>query len=253
MDLWSAALLFGAGTIGGVVNAIAGGATLITFPAMLAMGLPPVVANASNAVAISPGHIVAAIADRHKLPTSRRRLLALNLAALIGGTLGALLLLAIPATWFTAPVPLLILFATLLFSAAPRIQSWAEERRADRARGSGDGALLLGVASVYGGFFGAGLGIILTAVLAITEPNDIRAVKALKNLTAGSVSVAAIVIFIASGIVAWPPTSVMLVGALLGGFVGGRLIRVLPAIWVRNTVIVSGLAMSAVYAWKYWF
>lgn len=253
MDVFSVALLVGAGVIGGVINAIAGGATLITFPTMLAMGLPPVVANASNAVAIAPGHIVAALADRAKLPKSSKRVAILNLAAIVGGSLGALLLLAIPENLFTLPVPALIAFATALFAAAPRIQAWAARRSGGRAARPSDGAVTLGLASVYGGFFGAGLGIILTAVLAISEPNDIRAIKALKNMTAGTVSLSAILIFTVQGVVAWAPTLVMLLGALAGGYFGGYLVRVLPAQWVRGGVIVAGIVMTVVYADRYWF
>lgn len=253
MDALSITLLVGAGVVGGVVNAIAGGATLITFPTMLAMGLPPIVANASNAVAIAPGHIVAALADRRKLPSSSKRVAALSLAAFIGGSLGALLLLAIPENLFTLPVPALIAFATALFAIAPSVQARAAWHSKERVAKPNDGAVMLALASVYGGFFGAGLGIILTAALSISEPNDIRAVKALKNFMAGIVSLSAILIFTIQGVVAWAPTLVMLLGALAGGYLGGYLIRVLPAQWVRGGVIVAGIIMTVIYANRYWF
>lgn len=254
MDGSMGALLVGAGFLGGIVNAVAGGATLITFPAMLAAGLPPVVANASNAVAIFPGHFIAAWADREKLPAIDARLLVLSLAALGGGAIGALLLLVLPARLFVLPVPGLIGFATLLFALAPRIQAWAQRRALAGARQRPTrGAAVLAAASVYGGFFGAGLGVILTAVLAITEPNDIRAVKVLKNLLATWVTAAAMVIFIAKGVVEWRETLVMLAGALAGGYAGGRLIRVLSPGFVRGFVIVSGAVMTVVYAQRYWW
>jgi uncharacterized membrane protein YfcA len=222
MDWSTSAVLAGAGVVGGIVNAMAGGATLITFPAMLAVGLPPVIANASNAVAISPGHLIAALADRGKLPPLTGRTLLFIGAALLGGTLGAALLLVLPERLFILPVPALIAFATLLFASAPWIQTWTLRGRYDQAESSTAAhAGLLTVASVYGGFFGAGLGIILTAALSITEPNDIRAIKALKNLLATAVSLAATVIFVAQGAVHWSATVVMLVGATLGGYAGG--------------------------------
>ncbi|WP_246731383.1 sulfite exporter TauE/SafE family protein [Methylocapsa sp. S129] len=245
-------LLFLAGVAGGIVNAVAGGATLITFPAMLAAGLPPIVANASNAVAISPGHLIAALADREKLPPFDR-LLALALAtAVVGGIIGALLLLALPDRLFVLPVPALIGFATLLFAFAPQIQAWAERRRNGAAPSAAGGLAALAAASVYGGFFGAGLGVILTAVLSIAAPNDIRKVKALKNLLATGVSLAAIGIFVFQGVVQWRETAFMLAGALLGGYAGGHLVRTLPAKIVRGFVIVAGAAMTIVYAQRYW-
>lgn len=247
------ALLFVAGIAGGTINAIAGGATLITFPAMLAAGLPPVAANASNAVAISPGHLIAAFADREKLPALDRWLGASLLAAALGGVAGALLLLALPARWFVLPVPVLIGLATLLFACAPQVQAWSARRRTSAAGARRRELVALASASVYGGFFGAGLGVILTAVLAIAEPGDIRRVKVLKNLLATAVSLAAVVVFIAQGAVRWPATLAMLLGALLGGYAGGHLVRVLPAQAVRQVVIASGAVMSVAYAWKYWF
>ncbi|AMG35801.1 sulfite exporter TauE/SafE family protein [Achromobacter xylosoxidans] len=252
---WSmAALLVGAGALGGVINALAGGATLITFPAMVAAGLPPVIANASSAVAISPGHILAALADRENLPAPDRRFWLLSIAATAGGALGAFILLAIPPAYFILPVPALIAFATLLFAFAPQVQAWSARRRGGQAQdGPARGLLPIALASVYGGFFGAGLGVILTAVISITDPGNLRAIKSLKNLLATFVTAAAIVIFIAQGSVHWPATLCMLAGALAGGYLGGHLIRVLPASAIRAFVIVTGAVMTVIYATKYWF
>lgn len=251
---WAAGcLLFFAGLAGGLVNALAGGATLITFPAMLAVGLPPVAANASNAVAIAPGHLIAALVDRERLPRPDRFLAAALAVSALGGLCGALLLLALPEGLFTRPLPALLAAATALFAAAPRVQIWMARRRAaDRPSRAAPLAMLAG-ASVYGGFFGAGLGVILTAVFAMFEPNDIRAIKALKNLVATSVSLAAVAIFVSRGAVAWPATLTMLAGALAGGFAGGHLIRVLPADLVRRIVIAAGAVMTLIYAQRYWF
>lgn len=251
MDLGIVALLAGAGLLGGVVNALAGGATLFTFPAMLAAGLPPVIANASNAVAIAPGHAIAALADRRRLPRLDTRFALLAVLAVLGGTIGAFLLLAIPERLFILPVPGLIGGATLLFAAAPMIQGWAARHR-QGGRG-GWGLAALGAASIYGGFFGAGLGIMLTAVLAITEKSDLQTVKVLKNLLASLVALASICIFTAEGVVRWPETSVMLAGAILGGYVGGHLIRILPPAAIRRIVIAAGGVMTLIYARLYWF
>ncbi|WP_315836498.1 sulfite exporter TauE/SafE family protein [Bradyrhizobium prioriisuperbiae] len=253
MDWTIVTLLIAAGVAGGIINAIAGGATLITFPAMLAAGLSPVLANASNAVAISPGHLIAALADRDKLPPFNRRFAWSLTTAVLGGIGGALLLLALPDRLFVLPVPALIGFATLLFAFAPQIQAWAEHRWAGAAPSATAELAVLAGASIYGGFFGAGLGIVLTAVLSIAEPNDIRKVKVLKNLLATGVSVAAIVVFVGLGVVQWRETMLMLLGALVGGYAGGYLVRVLPANVVRWAVIVAGTVMTAVYIRRYWF
>ncbi|MDQ0625967.1 sulfite exporter TauE/SafE family protein [Paraburkholderia graminis] len=254
MDWTTTFSLFVAGIAGGVVNAMAGGATLITFPAMMMAGLPAITANASNAVAISPGHIVAVLADRSKLPARSMYITVLCLTSLVCGAIGALAVLALPERLFTLPVPALIAFATVLFALAPTIQAWASRYRPTengislRMRAS-----VIAATSLYGGFFGAGLGVMLTAVLSIVEFGDIRTIKALKNVLASCVSLAAVVIFVGSGAVAWPPTVVMLGGALIGGYLGGYLIRVLPAVWVRHFVIVAGVLMSIIYARQYWF
>lgn len=245
-------LLLAAGMAGGVINALAGGATLLTFPAMLAAGLPPVTANASNAVAIVPGHLLAVLADRRKVLPLDAKLWLSVLVCLIGGGIGALLLLALPERLFVLPVPALIGIATLLFLFSPRIAAWAEARRGDAEPSHGLGLSVLSLSSIYGGFFGAGLGVILTAVLSIADPDDIRRVKALKNLLATSVSAAAVLIFIAQRAVRWPETLTMLSGALVGGYLGGYLVRVLPATIVRWFVILTGAVMTVVYAAKYW-
>ncbi|OKO74780.1 sulfite exporter TauE/SafE family protein [Bradyrhizobium sp. NAS96.2] len=253
MDIQTSLLLLAAGIAGGIVNALAGGATLITFPAMLAAGLPAVIANASNAVAISPGHLIAALADRGKLPPPTRRTISFVLVSTLGGAIGAGVLLLLPEHLFVLPGPALIGFATLLFAFAPQIQSWTiGQQKTATLPSTRASAAVLGLACVYGGFFGAGLGVILTAVLSVTEPNDIRAIKALKNLLATCVSLAATLIFIVEGAVRWPETLAMLLGAMAGGYAGGHLIRVLPAPVVRQFVIVAGAVMTMIYAARYW-
>jgi len=248
MDIGIAALLFGAGLAGGAANAMAGGATLITFPAMLAGGLPPIVANASNAVAVTPGHVVAAFADRARLPRPDCALgLALG-ASLVGGALGAILLLATPERLFTLLVPALIGIATLVFALGPRIRS------SDGAGTRSDGlrSAFLVPLSVYGGYFGGGSGVMYLAILVVTGREDVRQANVLKNLLASVVSMVTIAIFVARGLVSWPETIVMLVGAVAGGFLGGRLIAVLSPATVRAIVVLAGTAMTLVYAWRYW-
>ncbi|WP_316205062.1 sulfite exporter TauE/SafE family protein [Bradyrhizobium sp. SZCCHNS3004] len=253
MHFTTGAALMVAGVAGGLINALAGGATLITFPAMLAAGLPAIAANASNAVAISPGHLIAALADRAKLPVLTSRAVSFVAVAVLGGATGAIVLSLLPERLFTLPVPALIALSTLLFAFAPQIQaSTVRHYSTGSSVPGGLSAAFIGTACIYGGFFGAGLGVILTAVLSITEPNDVRAIKALKNLLATCVAFAATVIFIVQGAVRWPETTVMLFGAMIGGYGGGYLIRVLPANYVRRFVIVAGAAMTVIYARRYW-
>lgn len=250
MDATSASTLTAAGIVGGIVNAIAGGATLITFPAMIAVGLPPMIANASNAVAVVPGHLMAALADRPRWPNWDSPTQKAIAASACGGTFGAVLLLASSDRIFVLIVPALVGIATLIFAFGRRLQEWLSHDGVvanERIR-----PLLLFLAAVYGGYFGAGLGVMLLAVLTITGREDVRTANALKNVLATAVSFATIAIFVIRNAVSWPETLIMLVGALLGGLLGGRLFTVLPAPIVRVGIVVIGSAMTAIYIWQYW-
>lgn len=254
MDGTSVLVLFAAGLAGGVVTAIVGGASLITFPAMLAAGLPAIIANASNTVAMTPGNLIAAVADLERRPRWDRSFVGLVLVCVGGSIAGALLLLATPAAAFTAIVPALIGFATLLFGLAPRIRAWVEWRRRGRARARHGGATLalFVPVAVYGGYFGAGMSVMLLALLSVSRGDDFRAANVLKNLLSGLTGLVAVVIFIQRGVVDWAPTLAMMAGALAGGFLGGRLVRVLPPPLVRWIVIVVGSVLTVIYAWRYW-
>jgi uncharacterized membrane protein YfcA len=254
MALEIGALLFATGLAGGIANAIAGGATLITFPAMLAAGLPPVVANASNAVAVAPGCLMAAYADRQALPPGNRRTVVAALAALLGGATGAVLLLVTPERLFTLLVPALVGVATVVFAFAESLQRSITRAFGIRAlQGAALRAGLLVSTAVYGGYFGAGVGVMLLAALTITGHEDLRAANAFKNLLATAVSMVTILIFTLQGVVRWPETLVMLTGAICGGYLGGLLIKVLAPPIVRGIVIVVGVVMTALYAGRYWF
>lgn len=252
MDLALILLLLGlTGVAGGMVNAIAGGATLITFPAMLAAGLPPIVANASSAIAVTPGHLVAALGDRASLPAFDRALGMTVFATVVGGFMGAVLLLLTPGELFTLLVPALIAVATLIFAFAPAIQRAADRVGRDVASPKTRTAWI-GASSVYGGYFGAGLGVMMIAILAITGREPLRSTIALKNLLSTANSVAIVLVFASQGTASWPHTLVMLSGTIVGGFLGARLLRVAPAEWVRVTVIAIGAAMTVIYAARYW-
>ncbi|WP_142805199.1 sulfite exporter TauE/SafE family protein [Tepidiphilus sp. J10] len=233
----------------GAMNAIAGGGTFLSFPALLAIGLPPVTANASNSVALWPASLASAWAYRRELARYRQHLPRLTLAAFLGGALGGGLLLVTSNALFARLVPWLLLTATLLFALAPRINRWLEARRRAGPRqtlGWG-GTIFQLLVSVYGGFFGAGMGIVMIAAIAMQGIEDINEINALKNwLSAVIYSVAALT-FTLGGAVSWPHTLVVLLAAAAGGYLAGRIARRLPAIWLRRFILLVGTALTLYY------
>lgn len=243
-------LLFVAGFAGGTVNAIAGGATFFTFPAMLAAGIPPVAANASNTTALAPASLVAAWAQRRDLADIERTLPALGLLGLVGGIAGAALLLLTSDRAFMVLVPFLLLVATLLFAFSPRILAAVRARHAEHTGGLrlGPGVVLMLLAvMVYGGYFGAGLGIMLLAGLAIAGLEELRVANAVKNGVSALVNGVAVVVFVAQGVVVWPAALTMMAGAALGGFAGARIARILPQRLFRMIVITVGALLTVWY------
>lgn len=250
MSALHAILLLAAGFAGGTVNAIAGGATFFTFPAMLAVGIPPVAANASNTVALFPASLAATIALRRELATTRQHLLRLVLIGIVGGTAGAFLLLATPDRAFLALVPWLLLLATSVFTFSPRLLAWLRSRSASTDFSFRPGAatlVLIAVCSVYGGYFGAGVGIMMMAGLALSGLDDPHAANALKNLLASAINGVAVLVFVAKGAVVWPAALIMLVGAVAGGVFGARLAQRFPARVFRQIVIGIGSLLTVWY------
>ncbi|MBP6998433.1 MAG: sulfite exporter TauE/SafE family protein [Tepidiphilus sp.] len=233
----------------GAMNAIAGGGTFLSFPALLAIGLPPVTANASNSVALWPASLASAWAYRRELARYRQHLPRLTLAAFVGGALGGGLLLVTSNALFARLVPWLLLTATLLFALAPRINRWLEARRRAgprQALGWG-GTLFQLLVSIYGGFFGAGMGIVMIAAIAMQGIEDLNEINALKNwLSAVIYSVAALT-FTLGGAVSWPHTLVVLLAAAVGGYLAGYVARRLPAIWLRRFILLVGTALTLYY------
>src|SRR6266850_1813786 len=252
VDGQSGLLLFAAGLAGGIVTAMVGGASLITFPALLAAGLPAIVANASSTVALTPGNLVAGFADLERRPRWDRSFVSLALISVVGSVAGAALLLATPEKAFTAVVPLLIGFATILFALSGRIRRWIVSRTADGGHPTGWGNLLFAPVAIYGGYFGAGMSVMILAIMSVTRTDDFRAANVIKNLLSGLTSFVAVVVFVFQGMVAWPPTLAVMAGAVIGGFLGGRLARVLPPDVMRWTVITVGSVLTPVYAYRYW-
>ncbi len=244
MDPLILSFLFLAGIVGGGVNAIAGGGTFFTFPAMIASGLDPLTANASNAVAIYPGHAAAVPAYREELRSAGRPLLLRSAIVALGGLLGAGLLLQTGAVAFEGLVPWLLLAATLLFAFGPALASVSARLRSE-SRWMTSGVEFL--FAVYGGYFGAGLGVLLMAALTIIGIRDVQMANAQKNWLATIITTFSVLVFALAGVVAWPQTIAVLFGALIGGYGGARLARRIPAGALRIVVIIVGFVLSAYY------
>ncbi|MEO0771778.1 MAG: sulfite exporter TauE/SafE family protein [Pseudomonadota bacterium] len=249
MDLFDIFILMGIGLLGGVWNAVAGGATLFTFPALMAVGLPPVVANATNFLALLPSNAAALPAYMRELRDLGRALVPLALVSGLGAIVGSVLLIYSDPSFFELLVPALILTATLLFAFGDRVRA----RLLALAGGTRTGLVVyagLFLASIYGGYFGAGLGIILLAVAQIMGYSDFHVANAIKNLLATSFSIFSIVVFGVGGLIAWPQAFAMMAGSTVGGYMGGRLAKYVDPRLLRAAVIVFGMVLSGVYAWR---
>jgi uncharacterized membrane protein YfcA len=247
LDFSHAAVAFGAAFVAGAINSIAGGGTLVSFPVLIWLGLNSVTANATSTVAIWPGTVGSAWGYRRELRNAPTRYLMMIIPSLVGGITGAILLRWTPTATFDRLVPFLILFATLLFMAQETVQ---------RKLGTGDasahkstkwlvGGMLFQLAvGLYGGYFGAGIGILMLAALAILGLQDIHEMNSLKVVLGGSVNGIAAAYFIWAGMVYWPYVVLMAVAAILGGYGGAGAARKLGRTAVRRLVIAVGLGMA---------
>jgi hypothetical protein len=245
VDTGTIVLLAGAGFVAGAVNAVAGGGSLVSFPALLAAGYPSVTANVTNAVAVLPGYVGGSLAYRSELAGQAGRVRALAATSALGAAAGAALLLSSPASLFEAIVPWLILAACGLLALQPRAAIVAERHRHRHRRGSRvvlHTALFL--AAVYGGYFGAGLGIVLLAVLGVLMPDDLHRLNALKGVLSLIVAIVAAVGFAVFGPIAWDAALIVGAASLVGGAAGVRVARRLPAPLLRGLVIVLGVAVA---------
>jgi len=232
-----------AGLAAGTVNVIVGSGSLITFPTLLALGYPPVLANVSNTVGLVPGSVSGAIAYRRELGGQRNRILRLGMASLLGGLTGAILLLSLPNGVFKAAVPALIAVASLLMAAQP----WMSARlEAQGRRLHGGAGLLAGVflTGIYGGYFGAAQGVILIALLAIFIDDDLHRLNGAKNVLACIVNGVAGLFFIATTHIAWSVVGLIALGSIIGGQIGGTYGRRLPASILRWVIVTVGLGVA---------
>lgn len=253
MDFRRDALLCGVAVLAGAVNSVAGGGTLLSFPAAMAWGLSSTVANATNAVAMMPGSLASAWAYRREIRASARLLRVLALPALAGGVTGAILLHATPVRVFDAVVPWLVLGATLVILFQRRVSSpgAAPNREQLRRRTLWAVACQFAV-GVYGGFFGAAMGIVTLAFLALVMAEDIQHKNAVKNLLAVLINGVASIYFAWVGLVSVRAALIMTLGAVVGGYVGGLAARRTPARVVRALVVAIGLALTALLAYRAW-
>ncbi|HZT30643.1 MAG TPA: sulfite exporter TauE/SafE family protein [Bryobacteraceae bacterium] len=245
--LTHSAAAFGAAFLAGTINSVAGGGTLVSFPTLIWLGLPSVTANATSTVAIWPGSLGGMWGYRREMSTAEPRMLALTLPSLAGGITGALLLRFTPPALFDKLVPYLILFATLLFLAQEPIQRRLKSTgsMAHRSPQWFAGALVFQLlVAIYGGYFGAGIGILMLAALSILGLTDIHQMNGLKSFFALSINGVAALYFVWAGMVYWPDVVVMAVGAIAGGYGGAGAARRLGRTAVRRIVVFIGFGIT---------
>ena len=235
-----------AGVAAGTINTVVGSGTLITFPTLLAFGVPPVTANVSNTIGLVPGSVSGAIGYRRELVGQRARLIRLASASLLGGIVGAVLLLALPEEAFSAIVPVLIGLGCLLVVLQPTISRRVALRREGRGTVHEHGPLwvwvLVFATGVYGGYFGAAQGVLLMAVMGIGIQETLQRLNAVKNVLAGLVNGVAAVIFMAVAEVDWVVAALIAVGSVVGGQLGATVGRRLPPLALRIVIVLVGVA-----------
>jgi hypothetical protein len=245
LTLAQAIFLFLAGMLGGALNSVAGGGGFIAFPALLLTGVPPIAANATQTVALWCGVNASSHAYRGRLDVPRRILVPLLVTSVVGGLGGAFLLLHTPAQTFLHIIPWLMLAATLLFALGPWIVPRKSSLAHDASVSSIVGASIFELlVSVYGGYFGGGLGMMNLAMLSAIGMTDIHAMNALKALLGSLINGVAVVTFMAAHVVYWAKGAVMIAGALVGGYFGAHYAQRLPAKFVRVFVILVGASMT---------
>ena len=244
MTVADAIFLFIAGFLSGVVNAIAGGGTFLTFGAMTLIGLPPIVANATSSITQFPGYVTSTLSYAKEIRADWKEAVLLGVLSLIGGLAGAMLLLSLSNPSFRALVPWLLLAATAIFAAGPYLKP---KTLSPEKPISPLGLGLQFITSIYGGFFGAGMGIMTLAVLGLTKGGDYHRLNALKNFVAVVIAAMAIVVFASGGVVGWPQAAVMVPAGAIGGYAGVWAARRVPQPVIRGLVVVVGIALTIYY------
>lgn len=241
MTLLESLAVFAAGIGAGTINTLVGSGTLISFPTLLAVGYPPVLANVSNTVGLVPGSLAGAWGYRRELAGQRSRLLRLGAASLLGGIVGALLLLRLPAEAFNAVVPVLIALGCVLVVAQPWISRYVHPPDSAPAHGSWVVWVLVFATGIYGGYFGAAQGVLLIAVMGIGMAESLQRINAAKNVLAALVNAIAGLVFITVSDVAWAAAGLVAAGAVVGGVLGSTVGRKLPSPLLRGFVALVGV------------
>jgi hypothetical protein len=255
MTLPHAILLFTAAVLAGAMNSVAGGGSFFSFPALIFTGVPPIPANATNTVAVWPGSVASVFSYRKRLPKSARVMVPLITVSIIGGVVGAVVLLHTPQATFMHLVPYLFGIATFLFAFGKRLT--LKLGQVAKRTGPPSWPALVGLTllqffiAVYGGFFGGGMGILMLAMLEMIHIDDIHAMNGLKALLGTAINGAAVVTFIIAKEVVWPQAILMIVGAVAGGYGGAHYAQKLDPRWVRATVIAVGTGMTMYFLWRY--
>jgi len=244
LSLTTGVLLFFAAVAGGAINSVAGGGSFIAFPALLFAGVPPVPANATNTIALWPGSLASVLAYRRELGDVKRELLPLAVAALLGGLAGSLLLLHTSESTFVLLIPWLLLFATVLFTFGGVVaRKLTHGARAPLAVA----AVAQLAISVYGGYFGGGMGIMMLAVLTLLGMTHIHRMNALKNVLGTLINGVAVVAFVIAGAVRWAPGVVMIAGGITGGYAGAAIARRVSPRYVRWVVMAIAWGMTTYF------
>ncbi len=244
-------ILFAAALLAGALNSVAGGGSFITYPALLFSGVPPINANTTSTIALWPGTVASVGAYRKEIEAERAGLLPLLIASLIGGTIGALILRNTTQDTFARLLPFLLLLATLLFAFGKRVSERVRSAVSNAALPAS--TLRIGVVvvqfiiSIYGGFFGGGIGMMMLAAFSLLGMVNIHRMNGLKTLMASVINGAAVVVFIISGVIYWPQALAMVVGAIIGGYMGATYAQRINPVLVRQFVIVVGCALTVIF------
>ncbi|WP_185984444.1 sulfite exporter TauE/SafE family protein [Aureimonas mangrovi] len=248
MDVLTIAFLFVAGLLAGAINAIAGGGTFLTFGAYTLAGLPPISASASSAVSQFPGYVTSTLAYWSDLKKIWRSALVLALVSMFGAAAGAFILVSLDNAQFRVLVPWLLLAATAVFAAGPYLKPAPRPQDATPSSGADwKSPVVQFFTAIYGGFFQAGMGIIMLATLGLTVRGEYHRLNSIKNLLSNVISLVAILVFVSGGIVAWTYALSAMPGVALGGYGGVWIAKRVPQAYVRALVVVIGLLLSAYY------
>lgn len=256
MDLITTVFLAGTGVVAGIIASMVGGAAVVIYPALIATGVSPQLAAVSNLASVMPATMLAALADRSQLPPFDRAFVGLIIASIVGAGLGAVLLVITPERMFAQIVPLLLAFATLLFAYSERISRWLRARaegRGHKIAFSFDSLKVILPVSFYGGYFGAGVGILMLGVFSLATGGDYRSANVVKNLVSSLNGLAATLVFATQGAVLWPQTLALAAGTIGGGLVGAYVARIVPRNVIRVLIVAVGAALTIAFARRYWF